>query len=66
MNMKSTFRKLANYINKNSNLVQATGGNVSFKYNKDIMRIKASGKKIKDINTQDGFVDVYYKNKQTN
>ena len=25
------------------------------------MRIKASGKKIKDINTQDGFVDVYYK-----
>lgn len=60
MIMKSIFRKLSNHINENPNLIQATGGNISFKYNRDIMRIKASGKKIIDINKLDGFVDVYY------
>ncbi len=61
-------RKLAEYVDSNPDLIQASGGNISYKYDKNIMRIKASGKRIKEINKRDGFVDVYYKqiNKKIN
>lgn len=49
---------IANYVKKNPNLIQATGGNVSIKCNNQNMRIKASGQKVIDINKPDGFVDV--------
>ena len=51
---------LANYVMENPNQIQATGGNISVKFDNKIMRIKASGRKITDINRADGFVDVNY------
>ena len=52
---------LVNYVKKNPNLIQASGGNASIKCNSKVMRIKASGHKIVDINKPDGFIDVNYK-----
>ena len=51
---------IANYVEHNPNLIQATGGNVSIKCNNQKMRIKASGQRVIDINKPDGFVDVNY------
>ena len=51
---------LADYINENPKQIQATGGNISVKFDNKTMRIKASGKKITDINKSDGFIDVDY------
>ena len=51
---------LSNYIRQNPEQIQATGGNVSIKLDNNIMRIKASGQKITDINEPEGYIDVDY------
>ena len=59
MEEKKILGKLAEYIKK-PQLVQASGGNISCKINNEIMRIKASGRKIQDINYKKGYVDVNF------
>lgn len=53
-------KKLADFVLINPELVQATGGNISYKYSEDYMRIKSSGVKITDILKNKGYVDVNY------
>lgn len=47
---------------KSPDLVQGGGGNTSVKLDENLMAVKASGYKLKDITTTDGFVVVNYKN----
>ena len=59
------FVKLSSYIGERFDLVQAGGGNTSFKFN-DIMYIKSSGCNLSDIHPNKNCVGVNYKNIKNN
>lgn len=54
--------RISQAAGKSPDLVQGGGGNTSVKLDDALMAVKASGYKLKEITTTDGFVVVNYKN----
>ena len=57
MAIKTELNAFCHEIGNNSNLVQGSGGNISFKHN-DTLLIKASGTKLGDAKSKNIFVAV--------
>lgn len=53
--------RISKAAGKSPDLVQGGGGNTSVKLDDNLMAVKASGYKLKDITTSDGYVVVNYK-----
>jgi rhamnose utilization protein RhaD (predicted bifunctional aldolase and dehydrogenase) len=53
---------ISNAVGNNPKYVQGGGGNTSVKLNDELMAVKASGFKLKQITEKEGFVVVNYKN----
>jgi len=53
----SRLKDLSVHIGSDINLIQATGGNISFK-NSKILWVKASGKKLKNAKVENIFVPI--------
>ena len=58
----SQLEKISQIIGNLPQYVQGGGGNTSVKINDELMAVKASGYKLKQITTSEGFVVINYKN----
>lgn len=63
--ISNEFIQLSKYVGERFDLVQAGGGNTSFKQN-DMMFIKSSGCKLTDLSINKNYVGVNYKNLKNN
>ncbi len=52
--------KMSQLVGKSADLAQGGGGNTSVKLNNNLMAVKASGYKLKDMTTKEGFVVIDY------
>lgn len=59
-NEKKYMKAISNYAGNRIDYVQAGGGNTSYKFNDNIMAIKASGYSLAEIDIESGYVTVDY------